>query len=280
MACEFGLSLEGDDAEYLRRAADAAFEELARLEQLLSRFIPTSDVSQINSATADRPVMVAAETVECLELAAQLWCETRGAFDITFGSVPDWAASSSGMDQIQLEGLRRTVRRRTSAVFVDLGGVGKGYALDRLAELLRGWGIRRALLDSGQSTALAVGRGWTVALRDPSDQQSVLGHAVLSDFALAGSGVQLHGQHIVDPQTRQPAGVREAAWAAAATAAVADALSTAFMVMSEQEIRQYCAAKAGTAAVLLVGPGRLVRVGAESGGCVLRMGANGLGAGA
>lgn len=274
MACEFGIAIDGDDARYGRQASDAAFEELGRLERLLSKFIPTSDIGQINSGPPGRPVVVSAETAECLELAAQVWCDTRGAFDVTVGGIQAHTTAAVGMDYLQMDRRQRTACRRVDGLAVDLGGIGKGYALDRLAELLRGWGIHRALLDSGQSTVLAMGEGWTVALRDPFDQRSVLSQVVLCDCALAGSGAQLHGQHIIDPQTRRPASARAAAWAVAPSAAMADALSTAFMVMKRNEIDRYCSEQPGTRALLWDEPGRFVAVGPSLAGCRFEMGSD------
>ena len=85
-------------------------------------------------------------------------------------------------------------------VTVDLGGIGKGYALDRVVEIVREWGIEAALVHSGRSTVYAVGE-WTVRLRDPTADDHVLGRLKLANAALAGSGQRLHGKHIVDPQT-------------------------------------------------------------------------------
>jgi thiamine biosynthesis lipoprotein len=152
------------------------------------------------------------------------------------------------------------VQLATSPVQLDLGGIGKGYAVDRMAKLLREWSIDIALIHGGYSSVLALNgppgtKGWPVTLSNPRNRKQTLARLCLQNRAVSGSGL-LKGQHIIDPRTGQPVqgdqaegldrikpafgGGKSAAWACAPTAATADALSTAFMVMSPTEVKQYC----------------------------------------
>ncbi len=247
MACTFELLLCEPDARYAAQAADEAFAELDRLEAELSRFVPTSDVARINRLQPGEAVAVCEATLECLELADQVARLTGGAFDVAYASDPPAAGEPLMVDR---RGARVAVTR--AGVRLDLGGIGKGYALDRLARLLRQWDITCALLHAGQSTALACGpgpggEGWRLPLRDPRGADHTLGHVCLRDAALSGSGRTLHGAHIVDPRAGTAAAGHLAAWALAPSAALADGLSTAAMVLDEAAIRQVCRQADGVA---------------------------------
>ena len=247
MACTFELLLCEPDARYAAQAADEAFAELDRLEDELSRFVPTSDVARINRLQPGEAVTVCEATLECLELADQIARLTGGAFDAAYASDPPAAGPPLMVDR---RGGRVAATR--AGVQLDLGGSGKGYARDRLAWLLRQWDITRALLHAGQSTALACGpgpdgAGWRLPLRDPRGADHPLGHVCLRDAALSGSGRTLHGAHIVDPRTGNAAAGHLATWAVAPSAALADGLSTAAMVLDEAAIRQICRRAEGVA---------------------------------
>ncbi len=126
---------------------------------------------------------------------------------------------------------------------VDLGGIGKGYAVDQMAELLGDWSIDTALISGGYSSVLALDapagtKGWPLTLSDPANRKQILARPYLKRRALSGSGLQ-KGGHIIDPRTARPVKGKRAAWACAPDAATADALSTAFMVMTADEIKKY-----------------------------------------
>jgi thiamine biosynthesis lipoprotein len=233
------------DPTYARQAAWAAFDVAGRLEQELSRFIENSDISRINSLAAGESVRVNRWTMECLQLARLAWAETAGAFDISLGS---------GLDTLSLDPPRLEVRATAAGVRLDLGGIGKGYAVDRMAEVLTEWGVERAVLHGGFSSVLAleapVGcEGWPLTM-------SVCDAAVIQAKrrAFSASGTQ-KGDHIKDPRTGQPAR-RRAAWASApvsaltnfcrkagigeSPAAVVEAFSTAFLILDASEIQDCC----------------------------------------
>jgi FAD:protein FMN transferase len=133
------------------------------------------------------------------------------------------------------------VRVLTDGVRLDLGGIGKGYALDRMAVLLNEWDLERALLSASTSTVLALqpplgATGWPIQFGPEPE----LCHLTLRQNAFSGSGRAVQGSHIINPYTGQPAEGRFRAWAGAPTGAEADALSTAFMIMDEQDIAHLC----------------------------------------
>jgi thiamine biosynthesis lipoprotein len=261
MKCTCEIVIAGQPHEYARQAADAAFDVLEQIDRALNRFREDSDVAQINALPAGAWVRVGPAAWDCLTLAIRLHRRTGGAFDVTLGS---------GIGQLVLAEAEHAIGVRADGVQVDLGGIGKGYAVDRMAEVLADWSIGAALVHAGQSAVLAVGappgeQGWTVPLRDPTAPAERIGQLALRDGALAGSGVRLHGAHIVDPRKGGPADPsRLAAWAAAPTAAEADALSTALMVMGEDEARRFCERHRQVRGLLVcraAGGRRIVRLG-------------------
>lgn len=262
MATTFEVLILHEDGRYAHQAAWEAFRELDRLEQELSRFIPNSDISRINNLAPGQPLVIGPAAFECLQLCARLSTETEGSFDVTIGSLMDcWldenkkartpskkeldaASSLTGMHLIQSDETGHTVKLLTSPVQIDLGGFGKGYAVDRMAELLRDWSIDTALIHGGASSVSALGappgtEGWPLTLSRPGPEQQILARIYLHDRALGGSGRQ-KGRHIIDPRTANPVEGRVAAWALTPTAATADALSTAFMVMTPEAVDRYC----------------------------------------
>ncbi|MBW8041464.1 MAG: FAD:protein FMN transferase [Planctomycetes bacterium] len=274
MATTFEVIILHEDARYAEQAAQAAFDKLDQLEQDLSQYIENSDISRINNLTAGQSIRVSLETFECLQLSRRINAETNGAFDITIGSLmscwlnPDKslripskeelniARQCTGMDLFKLDESQYTVELLRDSVQIDLGGIGKGYAIDKMAELLDDWSIDVALIHGGYSSALAVGsppgtQGWPVTLSNPRNRKQTLAGLFLKNQALSGSGVQ-KGRHIIDPRTARPVEGRCAAWACACDAATADALSTAFMVMSPDQVRRYCSGHPDVLAMLIL----------------------------
>ncbi|RMF83137.1 MAG: FAD:protein FMN transferase [Planctomycetota bacterium] len=277
MACTFELLLVHDQREYARQAAAAAFEEIDRLERELSRFVPDSDVSQINALRAGQTLRVGVDTANCLRLAIEMHALTGGAFDVTVRHAPDADPSDRsaprGAMSLAIDATEPVVCAPAAGVRVDLGGIGKGYAVDRVRELLAEWGISSGVIHAGQSSALAFGtdpRGaeWSVLLRDPQRPETALGRVALRDRSLSGSGQALHGDHIIDPRSGAPAAARPAAWALAPSAAVSDALSTALMILSRSEIETLCARRPDVGAVLLENAGGAEPVVALGAACV------------
>ncbi|MGA1980650.1 MAG: FAD:protein FMN transferase [Sedimentisphaerales bacterium] len=272
MATVFEIIIIHKDTAYAKQAAWAAFDELDKLEQQLSRFVENSDISRINNLTANHSLQIGPAAFGCLQLCASLYDQTDGAFDITIGSLVDcWlskdktirtpseeqlnqARHRTGLHLVKLDETEHTVQLPTSPVQIDLGGIGKGYAIDQMAKLLSDWGIDTVLINGGCSSVLALGRphntkGWYLTLSNPTNRRQTLAHLYLQDRSVGGSGL-LKGPHIIDPRKARPVS-KKTAWACAPTAAAADALSTAFMVMSPGQIRKYCSNHPDTLAMVV-----------------------------
>lgn len=262
MATTFELFIFYQDQQYASQAALAAFTEVDRLEQALSRFIENSDISRINHLGANQKLKLGLDAFECLQLCAKISVETNGAFDVTIGSLLKcWynqdktprtpsdkelkrALEHTGMQQVILNENDYTVQITNPPINIDLGGFGKGYAVDRVSKLLRDWDLDIALIHGGFSSVLALEaapgqKGWPVTLSNPVNPDQVLARVNLKNRALSSSG-RRKGQHIINPVTGHPVSDKGAAWAFAPDAALSDALSTAFMVLSPTAIDHYC----------------------------------------
>ena len=255
------------DERYAAQAAQAAFDLVDRLERELSRFLPNSDIGRVNRLAAGESTRVSPSTLECLVIARHVFDLTGGAFDVSIGT---------GLPSLELDADDFVVRATKGGVQVDLGGIGKGYAVDLMAELLEEWGLGQALVHGGFSSVLALEPpadrdGWPLTLSDPGEPSRVLARLSVRQTALAASGLR-KGDHIVDPRTGEPARGRLAAWVAVprpeaaradasageaprvAAAAVADALTTAFMLLSLEEIEALCERSPGLEAWILPSP--------------------------
>ena len=259
MHTQFALLLESDDEEVAEDAAAACWELVDRLDTLLSRFRYGSDLSILNSVEKPGLVRVAAETLACLKVAADAHTLSFGVFDVTIN--PVWEVYRNvgvgrGVSEVDLEKAKQLVGRDGWAIEdgkvrvkrvgmqLDLGGIAKGFALDRMAAVLKSHGIESALINTGQSTLLATdAKAWLIT---PSAGKEKL---TLSLGALSSSS-NPDGQ-LIDPRTSRRA---ESSWLSvmvkAPTAALADALSTAFMLLHEQQVREVCQADPKIAARL------------------------------
>jgi thiamine biosynthesis lipoprotein len=269
MATVFEVHGVHPDARYAAQAAQAAFDLTDRLERELSRFLPNSDITRINHLAAGESTRVSPSTLECLVIARHMFDLTGGAFDISIGT---------GLPSLDLDGDDFLVRATEAGVRVDLGGIGKGYAVDLMAELLEEWGLGESLVHGGFSSVLALeppsgSEGWPLTLSDPSAPSRVLARLSVRQTALGASGLR-KGDHIVDPRTGEPVRGRLAAWVAVprppaakaaaleseqprlAAAAVTDALTTAFMLLSPAEIQALCERGQGLEAWILPEPSK------------------------
>jgi thiamine biosynthesis lipoprotein len=263
MATVFEIAMIHDDARYAEQCAQAAFAEVDKLEQDLSCFLPNSDISRINNSEPGSAVVVGPDAFTCLQQCDRLSVDTNGAFDVTMGV----------MSQLLLYEVSYTVLRLSDSVSIDLGGFGKGYAVDRMAEILDEWDIPAALLHGGSSSVMAMDAppgesGWRMTLRDPLDRDRVIERLSLERRSISGSGLR-KGSHIVDPRTGRPAEDKCAAWVVADDAATGDGLSTALMVMSGGEVQDYCRENNSLFAIVLTeepgGSGEILRYGDLSG---------------
>jgi FAD:protein FMN transferase len=265
MATVFEVHAVHPDERYAAQAAQAAFDLVDSLERELSRFLPNSDIGRINHLTSGERTQVSPSTMECLVIARHMFDLTGGAFDVAIGT---------GLPSLDLDAGEFTVRATTRGVQLDLGGIGKGYAVDRMADLLEEWGLAQTLVHGGFSSILALespdeSDGWPLTLSDPAAPSRILTHLAVRQTALGASGLR-KGSHILNPHTNAPRRGRRAAWAAVPrpqasgstapaeleprTAAVTDALTTAFMLMGLEEIEALCSRSPGLEAWILLEP--------------------------
>ena len=274
MATVYELYIANEDEDYARQGAQAAFAEVDRLELELSRFISNSDISRLNSAVPGQVVDLGIDTFQCLLSAKEIFEKTRGAFDISVGALYDcWlddnrelrepsaeevsnAYDLTGLELLKLDDNDFCAEVLVEGVRFDLGGIGKGYAAEKVAEILREWSLEESLVLAGASSVLCVSvpkgmSGWPIKLRNPDDSNDVLIRFDLKEGAISGSG-RKKGQHIIDPRTSGagPVEYNSGAWALAPDAISSDALSTAFIMFSDEEISDYCLANSGTAAII------------------------------
>ena len=161
------------------------------------------------------------------------------------------ARARTGMNLVELFEEDHSVSLKADRVQIDLGAIGKGYAVNRMMAVLVDWSIERALVHGGRSSILALGapppgpavgdaRGWKLSICKDAGESPALGYVYLKDRSLSGSASPKGSPHIVDPRTGRMAEVNRDAWVLADTGAISDCLSTAFVVMSADEVADYC----------------------------------------
>jgi FAD:protein FMN transferase len=238
MATFFEVRIADEEKSYAAQAAQAALDLLDKLESRLSRFRAHSDVAQIAELAPGETMRLSEPTFACLEIANKMELATFGAFSVTAAALQ----SQSSLPQWDLLPAELSIRCESGRLQFDLGAIGKGFALDRMAELLRSWDCPSFLLVAGGSSILAGDppkgtAGWSCGLGDDHAPQRFF----LTRTSLSGSGLAVKGNHILDPRTGRPALRKNRVWALANTAAESDALSTACMVLSEPELDQLLA---------------------------------------
>jgi thiamine biosynthesis lipoprotein len=241
-------------------ALSAGFQEIRRLEQLLSTWIETSELSRVNQAAGREPVPVSADTFDLLTRSLEAAEHTDGGFNIAIGPVVQlWSVTEaqripSAMEldiarpyvdyrRIRLDPVRRTVFLEKAGMRLDVGGIGKGFAAEKTAALMRELGATGGLVAAaGDIRAFgrrANGTAWPIGIQHPRESGTVLGTLEAADEAVSTSGdyerffikdgVRYH--HILDPETLQPARLCQSITIVAPDAAWADALATGVFVM-------------------------------------------------
>lgn len=235
MGSIFSIVLYGEDRAKLETAAEDAFGEVRRLDNLLSNYKPDSEWSRLNREGADHPVMVSRELFDLLQSCIEYSARSEGAFDISVGPLMKiWgfykgsghvpqpgevkeAMSQTGYRYIQLDSATHTVTFARKGLNLDPGGIGKGYAVDRMAEVLQKDGLRAALISGGGSSIYCLGTppgkpGWTIGIEDPREPARMAAEVTLRDTSLSTSGsfekfFVAEGKtwsHIMDPRTGYP----------------------------------------------------------------------------
>ena len=237
MGSTYSIVLYGEDPNEMQQAVDASFDEIERLESMLSHYRPDSEWSHVNRHAADGPVRISQELFDLLWQCLEYSRLSDGTFDITVGplvktwgfhrdagTIPQPGAAAAahaqvGYGLVHLDPACLAVQFEQPAVQLDPGGIGKGYAVDRVASFLRARGFTTALIAASRSTIYGMGappaepRGWPVKVRHPARPAQVLAEVFLKDMSLSASGAGENSfaaegrvySHVIDPRSGQPA---------------------------------------------------------------------------
>jgi len=270
MACVYSIEAYGPDRAALPRIVDEAFDEVDRIDRLMSHYKPDSAVSRVNREAARHPVTVEPELFDFIMEAMRYNHESDGAFDITVGPLMKaWgffegegrvptddelaaARQHVGGAHVMLNPTARTIGFDASGVELDLGGIAKGYAFDRVVRLLRQRAVAAALISAGGSTIYALGappgrNGWDVAIEDPVDPRKTALTMQLEDRALSVAGTSVKWfeaggvrySHIMDPRTGRPVQGLLSVAVLANSGTEGDALDDVFFVLGPDESRSH-----------------------------------------
>lgn len=267
MGTRIVVELWSDDKAAGRAAIDAVLAEMRRIDEAMSTYKPTSELSLVNAQAATKPVRISQELFDLLRTSVEYSKITKGAFDITYASVgymydfrervrPDEEQIEGALPGINyrhliLDPATRTVKFAREGVRVDLGGIGKGHAVDRGIAVLQARGIEHALVTAGGDSRIIgdrFGNPWVVGIRHPDRKDEVIARIPLEDAAISTSGdyeryfdengVRYH--HIIDPKTGHSASKVRSATIIGPTATRTDGLSkTAFVLGPERAIEIY-----------------------------------------
>lgn len=267
MGTRITIELWAPDPSQGRSAIDAVLTEMRRVDRDMSTFKPDSEVSRVNALAAKQAVPISQELFDLLGDALEYSRITAGAFDITYASVgylydfrnhvrPDDARIARSLPSVDYRHLildrdSRSIKFTREGVRIDLGGIGKGHAVDRGIAVLQTRGIRRALITAGGDSRIIgdrFGKPWVVGIRHPDRKDEVIARIPLEDVAISTSGdyeryfdedgVRYH--HIIDPGTGRPASKVRSATIIASTATRTDGLSkTAFVLGPERALEIY-----------------------------------------
>jgi thiamine biosynthesis lipoprotein len=262
LGTEVSVYLWSDDPEAGRHALDKVFSEADRIDRLMSTYKDGSEISKINREAAHKPVVAQKELFELIQRSLDISILTRGAFDITYDSVGqhydfrERQRPAAGVVEserefidyrlVKLDRAAGTVAFGRDGVRINLGGIAKGYVVERGIDVLRHLGIRHAIVTAGGDSRLLGdrrGRPWMVGIRDPRNDGEVAISVPLADEAISTSGdyerffeedgVRYH--HIIKPSTGEPATGVHSATVFGPDAVITDALSTSVFVLGVEE---------------------------------------------
>ena len=298
MACEFEIYFNLHQYRQAGIATMEAFQLIDLLEDQLTIYRDHSELSQLNRTAFEHEITVEERLFELLSLAKKIFQDTDGAFDITSGPLTKlWGFEkrqgklpsesqiqqilpSIGSDQFQLSSSSSTIKFESADLKLNLGGIGKGHALDRVRELFQTRNVADFVIHGGQSSVLANGNasgqqtgkssspvntqpdtqlGWTVGISHPTLPGQRFAEVYLTDQALGTSGTARQGfyhqgkkyGHIIDPRTGWPSDKYLSTTVISKSAALSDALATAFFVMPLESIQTYCDRNTEVSTILL-----------------------------
>jgi Membrane-associated lipoprotein involved in thiamine biosynthesis len=212
----------------------AVEKEVERLDKMLNKYDPESELFAVNAYAAQQPVPVKDELWAILEDCWRYWQLTMGYFDI----------SLKDLKCVNLQREKQTVFFQNDAVQLDLGGYAKGYALEKIRKILLAKKVSQAFLNFGNSSVLAMGshphgENWKVGILDPYVPEKVIGTVELNDNAMSTSGnMPQHSAHIINPHTGEYSNARRVVTIVAKNAVDAEALSTSLMIADEDVTRK------------------------------------------
>ena len=283
MGTIFSITAYGASSNYVEQVVRQAFQEIDRLNGTMSHYRPDSELSIINREAFGRNVAVTPELFELLQESFRLSEETAGTFDITVGQLmKSWGffqegervpsqvelldvLKRTGFHHVKLDSETRSIRFDEPGIELDLGAIGKGYAVDRVIEILRENGIDCALVSSGTSSIYALGappgqKGWEISICHPLDRRKQACSFQLRDLSVSISGIHeksfaLDGRlytHILNPGDGMPAGKMLMSVVVTVSSTKSDALSTSFFAGGPDMSRAYLACHPDAAAILYV----------------------------
>lgn len=235
MRCWCEVFLCGDDRGHLAAVAESTLDEITRIERMLSRFDPASEVFRLNHASPGSPCRVTPELFAILQDCRDWWRQTDGAFDTTIGSTANHFTSEDRWNAIQFDNMNYSITRSVDGITFDFGGYGKGYAIDRALAITQQYGIESACLHAGTSSVVASGppphaAGWPIAIRHPDDESQIV-----TEWSLCQAGMSTSetSHDVVDPRQNRPLEHSASCTVMATNAAIAEVWSTALLVRNE-----------------------------------------------
>jgi FAD:protein FMN transferase len=285
MGTRIYVQVWAEDPAKGNEAIDAVMADMRRIDDLMSHYKPDSQLSRINQLGNQQPVQVDKELFDLIKLSTYYSQVTEGAFDITYASVgymydypkhvhPTEAQIKSALPAVNWRNIlfdeaHHTIRFEHPGMRIDLGGIGKGYAVDRGIDILKARGIQHAVVTAGGDTRILgdhMGRPWLVAIRHPDDPNKVVTRIPLSDTAMSTSGdyeryfdedgVRYH--HIIDPHTGHSANKVRSATILAPTATETDGLSKTAFVLGAEKTLEIISKMKDVDAVFITPDGRLL----------------------
>jgi len=256
------VELWHDDAQQAKLLISAVMDEMHRIDRLMSPYKKNSELSRINQRAATQPVKISTELYDLIERSLHFSRLTSGAFDITYASIgryydyrkktyPSEQIINKNINKINYKNIilnkkTRSITFAVNDVYIDLGGIAKGHAVDRSFEILEKSGIKHAIITAGGDSRILGdkrGRPWVLGIRDPRKARHVKGTLPLTDTALSTSGDYEryfvkdgeHFHHILNPSTGKSAKTLRSVTVIGPDATTTDALSTSIFIMGRQK---------------------------------------------
>jgi FAD:protein FMN transferase len=262
MGTRVSVELWADEDARGRELVDEVIREYRRVDDAMSTYKPDSEISRVNASAAERPMVISDELFGLVERSLELSVASGGAFDITYDSVGylyDFRARQRPTDEqikerlqavdyrhIVLDRERRTIFFKTAGVRINLGGIAKGWVVERAAAMLRARGVEHALLNAGGDTRVVGdrrGQPWIVGIRHPRVSDEVVTRLPLVDEAISTSGdyeryFEENGRryhHILNPATGRPTEGVLTVTVIGPDGTLTDGLDTAIFVLGVEE---------------------------------------------